>query len=242
VEFPLRELTDMMRSRHPGVLIVVDGVASMGGVDFYMDWGVDVMLTCSQKCFGAPPGMGLLWASQRALEKRESMPLLNETFIDFERWAPVMRDTKRYWGTPAINMIWALCEAVRVIKEEGLENRFRRHRNYAYAIRESLRAMGFVIGADEDIASPTVTVALYPAGSGLDDESFRGAVYNEGAHIAACLGNLAGAGFRIGHMGNIDANILISLIAAIERACLKCGYEIEPGAGLAVMQRKLIDM
>jgi aspartate aminotransferase-like enzyme len=242
VELPLRELTAMTRSRHPEVMIVADGVASMGGVDFYMDWGVDVMLTCSQKCFGAPPGMCVLWASRRALEKRESMPLLTETYIDFERWVPVMRDTRRYWGTPAVNMIWALCEAVRIIKEEGLENRFKRHRNYAAAIRESLGALGFVMGADADIAAPTVTVALYPEGCGLDDVSFRDAVYAEGAHIAACPGELAGAGFRIGHMGNIDANILISLIAAVERACLKCGFRIEPGAGLSVMQRKLIDM
>jgi aspartate aminotransferase-like enzyme len=242
VELPLRELTDMMRSRHPGVLIVVDGVASMGGVEFYMDWGADVMVTCSQKCFGTAPGLGLLWASGRALMKRESMPSLTENYIDFERWVPVMRDTKRYWGTPPVNMIWALCEAVRIIKEEGLENRFKRHRNYAAAIRDSLRALGFVMAADAEIASPTVTVALYPEGCGLDDESFRGAVYNEGAHIAACPGNLAGAGFRVGHMGNIDANILISLIAAIERACLKCGFKIEAGEGLAVMQKRLIDM
>ncbi|MDR1508077.1 MAG: alanine--glyoxylate aminotransferase family protein [Synergistaceae bacterium] len=242
VEFPLRELMSMMRSEHPDVLVVVDGVASMGGVEFYMDWGVDVMLTCSQKCFGAAPGLGVLWASRRALEKRESMPLLTEAYIDFERWAPVMRDTNRYWGTPAVNMIWAFCEAVRIIKEEGLENRFKRHRAYADAIRESLRAIGFVMGADEDIAAPTVTVALYPENSGFDDVSFRGAVYDEGAHIAACPGNLSGAGFRIGHMGNIDAHILISLVASIERACLKSGYKIEPGAGLSVMQRKLMDM
>jgi aspartate aminotransferase-like enzyme len=242
VEFPLRELTRMMRSEHPDVLVVVDGVASMGGVEFYMDWGVDVMFTCSQKCFGAAPGLGILWASRRALEKRESMPFLTETYIDFERWVPVMRDTNRYWGTPAVNMIWALCEAVRIIKEEGLKNRFKRHRAYADAIRESLRAIGFVMGADEDIAAPTVTVSLYPEGCGLDDVSFRGAVYDEGAHVAACPGSLSGSGFRIGHMGNIDAHILISLVASIERACLKSGYKIEPGAGLSVMQRKLMDM
>ncbi|MDR1137149.1 MAG: alanine--glyoxylate aminotransferase family protein [Synergistaceae bacterium] len=242
VEFPLRDLTRMMRSRHPDVLIVVDGVASMGGVDFYMDWGVDVMLTCSQKCFGAPPGLGVLWASGRALAKRESMPILTEAYIDFERWVPVMRDTKRYWGTPPVNMIWALCEAVRLIKEEGLENRFKRHRDYANAIRKSLCAMGFTLGADAEAAAPSVPVALSPADCCLDDASFRDAVYNEGAHIAACPGDWAGAGFRVGHMGNIDAHVLISLIASIERACLKSGYGIKPGAGLSIMQRELIDM
>jgi aspartate aminotransferase-like enzyme len=242
VEFPLRELTQMMRAKHPEVLIVVDGVASMGGVDFYMDWGVDVMLTCSQKCFGTAPGIGLLWASRRAIEKRRSMPPLTESYVDFEKWIPVMKDTMKYWGTPAVNMIWSLCEAVRIIKEEGLENRFKRHRAYAEAIRRSLVALGFVVGADANVMAPTVTVALYPEGCALNDEIFRGAVYDEGAHIAGCQGELAGLGFRIGHMGNIDENILITLIASIERACIRCGYNIEPGSALSVMQKTLLDM
>jgi aspartate aminotransferase-like enzyme len=240
VEFPLRELTEMMRASHPDTLIVVDGVASMGGVEFYMDWGVDVMLSCSQKCFGTAPGLGLLWASDRALEKRKAIPHIAETYIDFEKWVPVMREPMKYWGTPAVNMIWSLCEAVRIIKEEGLENRFRRHRKYASAIRRSLSAMGFSIGADEKAASPTVTVSLYPDNCGLDDAAFRSAVYEEGAHIAGCLGDFAGKGFRIGHMGNIDDNIIVSLIASVERACVKCGYDIEPGTGLAALQRALL--
>jgi aspartate aminotransferase-like enzyme len=242
VEFPVRELCGVMRESHPDVLIVVDGVASMGGVEFYMDWGADVVLTCSQKCFGIAPGLGLLWATKRALAKRESIGPIKETYIDFEKWVPVMRDTNKYWGTPAVNMIWALCESVAIIKKEGLENRFKRHRAYAAAIRASLRAMGFEIGAPEDVASPTVTVSKYPAGCGLDDAAFRSKVYDEGAHIAACMGELAGKGFRIGHMGNIDESVLVTLIAAIERACVKCGYRIEPGVGLGALQQALIDM
>ena len=242
VEFPLRELCLMMRESYPDTLIVVDGVASMGGVDFYMDWGVDVIVTCSQKCFGIAPGLGMLWASKRALEKRESMGQITETYIDFEKWVPVMRDTNKYWGTPAVNMIWALCESVRIIKEEGLENRFKRHRYYASAIRKSLRAMGFGIGTSEEMASPTVTVAKYPEGCGLDDAAFRNKVYGEGVHLAGCLGEFAGKGFRIGHMGNIDEGILVAMIAAIERASIKCGYKIEPGVGLGTIQRALLDM
>ena len=242
VEFPVRELCQMMRESYPDVLTVVDGVASMGGVDFYMDWGADVMLTCSQKCFGIAPGLGMLWASRRALEKRESIGRITEAYIDFEKWVPVMRDTNKYWGTPAVNMVWALCETVKIIKEEGLENRFERHRHYASAVRQSLRAMGFAIGATEERASPTVTVALYPDGCGFDDAAFRNKVYGEGAHVAGCLGDFAGKGFRIGHMGNIDEGILVALIAAIERASIKCGYKIEPGVGLGTLQRALLGM
>jgi len=240
VEFPLRELTRVMRKKHPETLIVVDGVASMGGVDFYMDWGVDVMLTCSQKCFGISPGLALLWASERAIAKRRSMPPLTESYIDFEKWIPVMKDTMKYWGTPAVNMIWALVEAIRIIKEEGLENRFRRHRAYASAIRKSVSAMGFKSGADESVASPTVTVCLYPEGCGLDDAAFRAAVYAEGTHIAGCLGEYAGKGFRLGHMGNIDKHTLVGTVAAVERACIRCGCKVAPGKGLAVLQEGLV--
>jgi aspartate aminotransferase-like enzyme len=242
VEFPLRELCRFMRDAHPDVVIIADGVASMGGVEFYMDWGVDIMITCSQKCFGAPPGLGILWASRRALARREAMGPITEVYIDFEKWVPVMRDTIKYWGTPAVNMIWALCESVRIIKEEGLENRFRRHRKYAEAVRKALAALGFGIGAEESVASPTVTVGKYPHGFPLGDAEFRNKVYDEGAHIAGCFGEFSGKAFRVGHMGNIDEGVLVAAIAAIERACVKCGYKIEPGAGLGAMQRSLLGM
>jgi aspartate aminotransferase-like enzyme len=207
-----------------------------------MDWGVDVMLTCSQKCFGASPGLGVVWASERAVAKRRSMPPITESYADFEKWIPVMKDTMKYWGTPAVNMIWALAEALRIIKDEGLENRFRRHRLYAAAIRKSLAEIGFRAAADETAASPTVSVFFYPDGIGIDDAAFRAAVYKEGAHIAACLGEFAGRGFRVGHMGNIDANILVSLVAAVERGCVKSGVKIEPGKALAALQNELLKM
>ncbi len=240
VALPLRELTEMMRAKHPDVLIVIDGVASMGGVEFYMDWGVDVMLTCSQKCFGCAPGLGILWASPRAIAKRQSMPPIRESYVDFEKWIPVMKDTMKYWGTPAVNMLWSMLEAVRIIKEEGLEKRFARHRHYADALRASLEAMGFAIGAKPEVASPTLSVALYPQDGRLDDAAFRNTAYEEGVHIAGCLGVLAGKGFRIGHMGNHDPHILVSSIAAIERACVRCGHAIKPGVGLAVLQERLL--
>ncbi len=240
IELPLRTLTQMLKEKHPDVLLVVDGVAGTAGAESYMDWGIDIMLTCSQKAFGIAPGLGIVWASERAIAKRQSLPPIPESYVDFVKWIPVMKDTMKYWGTPAVNMIWALAEAVRIIDEEGLENRFHRHRHYANAIRESLKALGFACGADLNVASPTVSVFLYPEGSGIDDAQFREAIYQEGAHIAGCLGDFAGKGFRIGHMGNIDAHILVALIAAVERTCVRCGYEIELGTGLAVLQSALL--
>ena len=239
VELPLKELTEMLRAKHPGVLLVVDGVASVAGVEVYMDWGVDILLTCTQKAFGVAPGLGIVWASERAIEKRKGMPPLVESYVDFEKWIPVMKDTMRYWGTPSVNMIWALAESVRIIKKEGLDVRYKRHRDFSAAVRKSLEALGFRIGASPEVASPTLSVVLYPENVNIDDTAFRNAVYSEGAHVAGCLGKFAGKGFRIGHMGNIDKHTLVCLIASIERACASCGMEIEMGQGLRVLQKEV---
>lgn len=240
VELPLRELTSMLKAKHPDVLLVVDGVASAAGAESYMDWGIDILLTCSQKGFGIAPGLGIVWTSERAIEKRQSLPPIPESYVDFEKWIPVMKDTMKYWGTPPVNMIWALAEAIRIIEEEGIEARYARHRHYADAIRKSLAAIGFACGTDPAVVSPTVSVFLYPEGGDINDAQFRDTVYEEGVHIAGCLGDLAGKGFRVGHMGNIDAHTLVSLIAAIERASVRCGHNVELGTGLAVLQRALL--
>ncbi|GHV29783.1 serine--pyruvate aminotransferase [Synergistales bacterium] len=238
VEFPLREAASMIRAGHPDTLLVVDGVASVGGAEFYMDWGIDIMLTCSQKCLGAPPGLGAVWASPRAIQKRESMPTIAESYVDFVQWIPVMKDTMKYWGTPAVNMVWALREGVRLIKEEGIPERDRRHRLYAEAVRRAMGALGFKHKAPIELASPTVTVFLYPD-EGIDDAAFRAAVYDEGAQIAPCQGQFLGKGFRIGHMGNITPSTIVSLIAAVERGCVRQGIKIELGSALAEAQRVL---
>jgi aspartate aminotransferase-like enzyme len=242
VELPLRQVAEMVRRKHPDVILVVDGVASAGASEFYMDWGIDVMLTCSQKGLGISPGLGIIWASQRAIDKRQSMPPISESYADFVKWIPVMKDTMQYWGTPSVNMIWALAEAIRIIKDEGLEERIKRHKLFSDAIRSSLSALGFRTGTEEALASPSVTVFFYPENPKIDDAAFRSAVYEEGAHIGGCLGVFAGKGFRIGHMGNITTGTLVTLIAAIERACIRCGYDVALGSGLAAMQKAIVSM
>ncbi len=239
VELPLREMARMMKEKHPEVLFVVDGVAAGGGVEVDMTWGIDVYFTCTQKALCCVPGMSVVWTGSRALKKREEMGSIRESYIDYARWIPVMTDTKKYWGTPAVNNISALKESVRIILEEGLEERYRRHREHACLIGEAMTAIGFRILAGEGYRSPTLSIFLYPEKMPVDDASFRAACAEEGAIVAACLGDYAGKGFRMGHMGNLDKHMLISGIAAIERAAISCGLDASPGAALAVMQRGL---
>lgn len=236
VELPLKEMARMMKERHPEVLFVVDGVAGGGGVEVDMAWGIDVYFTCTQKAFCSVPGMAIVWAGQRALKKREDIELIRESYIDYERWIPVMTDTSKYWGTPAVNNISALNESVRIMMEEGLEERYRRHRVHAGLVVEAMSAMGFRTLAEKKYRSATLSVFLYPENMPVDDASFRAACADEGAFLAGCLGEYVGKGFRMGHMGNLDKHMLISGIAAIERATISCRLDVKPGAALAVMQ------
>jgi aspartate aminotransferase-like enzyme len=240
VSIPLKEICDMLKKKHPEVLLIVDAVAAAGGAESWMDWGIDVLFTCSQKAFGVAPGLAMLWASARAVEKRGAMGTIPESYFDFERWIPVMRDPSKYWGTPPVNMIWALKEGLRIIKKEGLEERYARHIRQAAIFVAAMEALGFKTAASKENRAPTLSIFFYPENSGIDDAVFRAKLAEEGVQSAGCLGGFAGKGFRLGHMGNIDKHVLVGTIASIERACVKCGYKAELGKGLGVLQAGLV--
>ena len=237
---PLKAICDMMKKKHPEVLLIVDAVAAAGGAESWMDWGIDVLLTCSQKCFGVAPGLAMLWASKRAVEKRKALGTIPESYVDFEKWIPIMNDPSKYWGTPAVNMVWALKEGVRIMKEEGLEERYARHARQAAIFVAAMEALGFKTAAPKDSRAPTLSIFFYPEGSGIDDMAFRTKLAEEGVQSAGCLAEFAGKGFRLGHMGNIDKHTLVGTIASVERACIKCGYKVAPGKGLGVLQEGLV--
>jgi aspartate aminotransferase-like enzyme len=236
---PLKEICSFMKSNHPEVMVIVDGVAATGGVEAYMDWGIDVLFTCSQKCFGVSPGLVIMWASARAIQKRKSLPPIPESYVDFEKWIPVMNDPSKYWGTPPINLIWALKESVRIIKEEGITERYHRHERIATVFDAAMESIGFSVAAEKEFRAPTLSVYFYPEKSNIVDFDFRMILAEEGVQPAACLAEYAGKGFRLGHMGNIDKHILVSTIAAVERACFRCGYGIEFGKAVGVLQQGL---
>ena len=221
-------------------LLIVDGVAATGGVEETIDpMGIDILLTCSQKAFGVAPGLAMLWAGQRAMEKRATLGRIPESYVDFDKWLPIMHNPAKYWGTPPINLIWALKESLRIMKEEGLEERYARHARQGALVDAAMEAIGFTVAARKPYRAPTLSVYLYPEGSGIDDVQFRTVLADEGVQSAGCLGDFQGKGFRMGHMGNIDRHTLVSAVGAVERACFKCGYRIEFGKALGVLQEGL---
>ncbi len=218
---------------------IVDGVCATAAEPEAVDeMGIDVLLTGSQKAFGVAPGLALLWAGEKALARRKSLGRIPESYIDFDKWLPVMNDPSKYYATPAINLIWALKESVRIINEEGVENRYDRHKRVAQAMQKALAALGFTILAEEGCRAVTLSNLVYP--DGINDAEFRSLLAEEGVVVAGGLGAYAGKMFRLGHMGNIDMHDVVAVIAAIERALYRVGQHEELGKGVGIAMRELL--
>ncbi|MBP6909650.1 MAG: alanine--glyoxylate aminotransferase family protein [Candidatus Saccharicenans sp.] len=236
---PVELYSEIIKREVPEALLIVDGVCATGGIKEDLDgWGIDVILTAAQKCFGAPPGLAIDIFSKRAIEKRKKLPKVKAYYADILRWLPVMENPKKYFSTPAINEIRAFYEATRLVMEEGLENRFNRHERYASAIRSGLISLGFSIYTDETCLAPTLSVVKYP--EGIEDQAFRQKLDEQGVVVAGGLGPTAGQIFRLGHMGSLTREEIIFAFDAIEKTLLSLGGEVSLGDGVETVRSLLI--
>ena len=226
-----------------GALVVADGVCSVAGEDLRMsEWGVDVAFTASQKAVGVPPGLALLVAGPRALAafKARKTPA-GSYYADWGNWLPVMEAYEArktaYFGTPAVNLVFALNVSLGQILQEGLEARFARHARISRAVKAGIAALGMgQVPLSDAIAAHTMTAPRFPAGvNGADllpQVSQAGVTLAGGLHAA-----IKNEYFRIGHMGAVSLGDALATIGAIETALAACGYAFQPGAGLAAAQK-----
>lgn len=225
-------------AKYPDVCYIVDGVAAEAAE--YTDMGamnIDILFTGSQKAFGVCPGMFILWASKKALERRKSLGTIPEYYVDFEKWLPIMENPAKYFATPAVNLVWAMAESVKIINEEGYKARCDRHRKNADAMAKAFESIGFKLVAKPGLRACTLSVLLYP--EGVDDAKFRASMYDNGVICAGSLASLAGKSFRIGHMGNVDENDMIVALGAVERSLAACGVDVELGKAVGVYQAEM---
>ncbi|WP_236916012.1 pyridoxal-phosphate-dependent aminotransferase family protein [Clostridium sp. Cult2] len=235
---PVAEIGQLVK-KYEDTILVVDGVCATAAEPEYLDeMGIDVLITGSQKAFGVAPGLAIVLAGPKALERRKSLGTIRDYYIDFEKWMPIMKDPGKYFGTPPVNMIWALQESLRIIKEEGIENRYERHIKVAKAMQEALEDLGFKILAEKEYRAVTLSNVLYM--DGIDDGEFRKKLAEEGAVVAGGLGDYAGKMFRLGHMGNIDTHDLVSTISAIERTLYRLGKKDVLGKGLGTLTKEFM--
>jgi len=205
-------------------LLLLDTVTSLGGVPVFLDhWHVDMSYSGSQKCLSCPPGISPLTLGERALAK------LNHRKSKVPNWYLDMSLVGKYWGkertyhhTAPITMNYALREALRLIAEEGLWERWERHKKTAELLWEGLEDLGIDCHVDKEFRLPSLTTALVP--DGVDGKAVIAyLLQNFNIEVAGGLGQLAGRVWRIGLMGfNSRAENVLLLLAALKKALEAC--------------------
>jgi aspartate aminotransferase-like enzyme len=236
---PIKDIGEAVR-KSSEAFYVVDTVCSLGGMEVRVDdWNIDVCVAGSQKCIATPPGLALIAVNKRTLDFLEARKNpANFYYGDLNNWLPIMRDPKKYFATPPVNMVYALHQALRLVLEEGLENRFKRHHVLAEALRTAIYELNLQLVTDPRHAADTVTAVYYPRG--VKDEVFRRITAERGVVIAGGLGPLAGKIFRIGHMGNVNANDILVTVGAVENALRGLGHRFKYGSGVQAARETLL--
>jgi alanine-glyoxylate transaminase / serine-glyoxylate transaminase / serine-pyruvate transaminase len=222
-----------------GALMALDAVTSLGCVPVAIDgWEIDVCYSCTQKGIGAPPGLSPITFSERAMQAvRERKQKCRSWYFDVSM-------IERYWGpdrlyhhTAPISMNYAIYEALRIVVEEGLETRFKRHLANAAAFQAGIEAMGLELAAQPGYRLPQLTVVRVP--DGIDDAKVRAdllRIFN--LEIGAGLGVFRGKVWRIGLMGESSRreNVMLAL-NALETVLSAQGMEIARGAALVAADK-----
>jgi alanine-glyoxylate transaminase / serine-glyoxylate transaminase / serine-pyruvate transaminase len=221
-------------ARHPA-LLMVDGVSSIGSIDFRMDeWGVDCAVTGSQKGLMLPAGLGIVAVSPKAAALYESAKL-PRCYFDFADMRKA-NATGYFPYTPALSLLYGLRESLAMIFEEGLENIFARHHRLAEGTRAAVKGWGLQLCAKEPRwYSDTVSAVMVPAGvnaAEVIDIAYRR--YN--LALGAGLARMSGKLFRIGHLGDLNELMLLGGLAGAEMAMRDAGIKITPGSGVAAAE------
>jgi aspartate aminotransferase-like enzyme len=245
--YPAAEVGKIARAA--GSLFLLDTVSAIAGIDVRTDeWGVDLNMTGSQKCLAAPLGMALVSVSPRAwaaMERRKK-PAHSYAYDLLrwrEQWVPVSRGGKVPDGTARrqpvsipTHLTEAMRVAVRLILEEGLEHRFRRHAVAAGALRAGVAAMGLEMFPDASILSNTVSSIKAP--QGIDTAAVVATMRDRyGILIGTGLDKIRTSTLRVGTMGiTASPQYVLPTLSALELALRDLGYKAEPGAGVAAAQ------
>ncbi|MGB6564183.1 MAG: alanine--glyoxylate aminotransferase family protein [Candidatus Binataceae bacterium] len=237
IDQPIEEISKMAHAH--GALMAIDAVTSLGCSPLEIDgWQIDACYSCTQKGIGAPPGLSPVTFSARAMEavRKRKTPCTS--------WYFDLSLIEKYWGpdrvyhhTAPITMNYALYEALRIVVEEGLEARFKRHRGNAAALQAGIEGMGLGLAAQAGFRLPQLTTVAVP--SGIDEAKVRAQLLEKfNIEIGAGLGPLKGKVWRIGLMGESckRQNVML-ILSALETILESMGFELARGKSLAAADR-----
>ncbi|MDC3415048.1 pyridoxal-phosphate-dependent aminotransferase family protein [Terrihalobacillus insolitus] len=229
---PIQALSEMVH-QSSDALLVVDGVSCIGGVDTKMDeWGIDILVTGSQKAFMLPAGLTFVAASERAwnvIENNEQ----SRFYLDLKKYRDnLIKDSTPF--TPALSLLFGLEQVLQLFEEEGLSNVFKRHQTMMEMTRAAANALKLPLLTSDVAASPTVT-AIRPAD--FQAEDLRKVLKQEFAlSVAGGQQHLKGKIFRIGHMGYCAPADILQIVAILEIALKRIGKNVPLGSGTAAAQ------
>ena len=237
---PLEEIARAIRSQESGVrsqapsrasgrtdgpLVLVDAVSSLGAIPFEADgWGLDVVVTGSQKGWMVPPGLAFVSMSERAWRAYENAKM-PRFYLDLGRHRDALPKGQTPW-TPAMSIFFGLDVALERMAEEGAERIFTRHASMGRMVREGVKAFGLeLLCQDERYASDTVTAIKCP--EGVEVSALRNTMEDEyNVVIAGGQGKLQGKIFRIGHLGLVEEEDIRETLAALKQTLAKLGFAV----------------
>ena len=221
-------------------LLVVDAISSLGGLDLQMDnWGIDVVVTGSQKALMAPPGLAYVALSDKAWEAVNASKL-PKFYWDYKKYRKgLLKEGENPPYTPAISLLMAQAEALKMIKEEGLQEVFARHKKLALATQAGVAELGLELFAKQDVSSYIITAVKAPEGIDIG-KVIKTMNLKHDIMITGGQKHLKGKIFRIGHCGYTDSLDLIKTFAALEYSLAEAGYKVEMGASVGAVQKALL--
>jgi aspartate aminotransferase-like enzyme len=236
---PIETLASVARAAVPDILILADGISGVGALPFETDaWDIDVLVTGSQKAWMVPPGLAMVAVSPRAWSaaERATMPRF---YLDLRAHRESALKGETPW-TPAVGICFGLDVALAELEAEGWEAVHARHRACGAAARAGFSALSFDLLADPTHASNTVTAAWLP--DGVEWLTLNRALKARGLVLAGGQGKLSGRILRMGHLGSVTVEDVLSAISIVEAARVDLGLPVaQPGEALAVASRAAVD-
>jgi serine---pyruvate transaminase len=237
VMHPIREIAELVR-KHENTVIVVDAITGIGVFSIPMDeWGVDVLVSGSQKAMMLPPGLAFAALSDKAWKfaERSNLP---KYYFDFKKELKSTRKNQSAY-TPAISLFIGLRESLRMIRQEGLEAVFHRHERLAEATRAAVRALGLELYAPD---SPSNALTAVKIPEGVDGEKLKDLFFEKfGITVAEGQDRAKGKIIRIAHLGYYERLDMVMVISALEMLLKKMGHTFELGKGVRAAEEILME-
>ncbi len=237
VKNPIKEIAEIVK-KHENTVIVVDAITGIGVFDIPIDaWGLDVVVSGSQKALMLPPGLAFATLSDKAWKfvERSDLP---KYYFDFKK---ELKGTKKNQSsyTPAITLFVGLRESLNMIRQEGLETLFQRHEKLARATREAVKALGLSLYAPD---SPSSAVTAVKIPEEIDGERLKDLFFERfGITVAEGQDRAKGKIIRIAHLGYYEKLDMVMVISALEMLLKEMGHRFELGAGVKRMEEVLME-